>query len=133
MGIRQTAFLDRKEKDMYVKIVSYLEDDEGVSSRRGNPKEPVVPTEHWFSEAEEIEYKKIIVPDFDNLGRGRIITGICRIDRDGKPILPSPTNFEVLQIILIRDGNKLERLLARKCTLFLMNNEGRTIDKIVCL
>ena len=107
---------------MYVKILNYLETDEGVSSRQGNPKEPVVPTKHWVFEAEEVHYTKVVVPDIDSLGYGRSLVGLSSGDKD----------FEVLKITLRTDGTH-EYLNARKCILYLMNNEGKTIDRITCL
>jgi len=122
VGIRQTAFLDRKEKDMYVKIVGYLDDEQGVSSKQGNPEAPVVPRKQWIFEAEEVHYTKVKVPDIDSLGYGRSLVGLSSGDKD----------FEVLRITLRTDGTH-EYLNARKCILYLMNNEGKTIDSMTCL
>lgn len=117
---------------MYAKIVSYLENEQGVSSKRGDQKAPVVPTEHWVFEAEEVYYKKVIVPDINSLANGRIITGISRPYKNAEFLQVTLENFEVLEITLRKNGN-FEGLIARTCTLFLMNNKGKTIDKITCL
>lgn len=102
---------------MYVKIViRHSEDEQEVSSR---------PTKHHLFEAKEVEYQKVTVDGIkhfqekmDELGTVRVVTEIPNTD----------AIFEYLQI----EMDKLMTLIARNCTLFLMNREGKTIDSIVC-
>jgi len=131
--IRQTA-KDRQEELMYVKIARYLEDRQEVSSNRGDLERKVVPSEHYISECVGAHYKKVAVSsmfDFHELmSKMEPVTIITPIPEKDSP-------FEFVQVRLVQsleNHDKLvdETLIARDCTLYLMNNEGKTIDSIVC-
>ncbi len=130
---------------MYVKIVRHLEDEQGVSDRRGT-SEKVVPSEHYIFECLEAQYRKVTVSKMsefhkrmDNFETVRIVTPIP--EKEVLDVVSGQVEkdcpFEFIQIkTTIKEGdNKFvnETLIARTCTLFIMNNEGKTIDSLVCL
>lgn len=117
---------------MYVKIVEHLEDERGVSSKRGSLEEKVVPSEHHMFECLEARYRKVSVNNISEFNERMKYIETVRIivfaPEEG------PFEFIQLQMFMKEDDpkNAGETLIARNCALFLMNNEGKTIDSIVC-
>ena len=118
---------------MYIKIVRHLEDEQGVSSSRGSLEEKVVPTEHHIFECLEARYKKVTVNStsefherMNKIETARIVTPI--------PEKNSPFEFIQIKTIIKENDEKFidETLVGRVCTLFIMNNEGKTIDRMIC-
>lgn len=122
---------------MYVKIVRHLEDEQGVSSSRGSLEGKVVPSEHHIFECLEARYKKVTVNNVSEFHeRMRYIESVRIIIS-----LPEEGSFEFIQVIItIKEngaakaivGATQEALIGRDCTLFLMNDEGKTIDSLIC-
>ena len=117
---------------MYVKIVEHLEDEKGVSSRRGSLEDKVVPSEHHMFECLEARYRKVSV---DNIAEFRermqhieTVRIIISVPEEG------PFEFVQIKKLVKEDDEKFvdETLIARNCMLYLMNNEGKTIDSMVC-
>ena len=119
---------------MYIKIVRHLEDEQGVSSSKGSLEEKVVPSEHHIFECWEAEYRKVSVSSIsefhelmNKIETARIVTPIAEKD--------SPFEFIQVRTINVEGDDKYvdETLIGRDCTLFIMNNEGKTIDRMICL
>ena len=125
---------------MHVKIVRHLEDEQGVSSSRGSLEEKVVPSEHHLFECYEACYKKVSVKNTSEFHERmsrievvRTITEIALAEMGGKEP-DGPFEFIQIKVIVKEDDEKFvdETLIARNCILYLMNNEGKTIDSMVC-
>ena len=123
---------DRKEKDMYVKIVRHLENEQGVSSSRGSLEAKVVPSEHHIFECWEARYRKVAVNNISEFNERMKYIESVRIVIS----VPEEGPFEFIQVQMFMKEDDLkyagETLIARDCMLYLMNNEGKTIDSIVC-
>ena len=120
---------------MYIKIVRHLENEEGVSSSRGGSlKDKVVPTEHHMFECLEALYRKVTVNNISGLHeRMNDVESVRVVTPMPDENYPSP--FEFIQIQIIKEDDDMfvhETLIGRECTLFIMNNEGKTIDSMVC-
>ena len=118
---------------MYIKIVRHLEDEKGVSSSRGDLGAKVVPSEHHIFECLEARYRKVTVGNTSEFHeRMRPIETVRIITL--MPETNSPFEFIQIKTIIKEDDEKFvnETLVARDCVLFLMNNDGKTIDSIVC-
>ena len=118
---------------MYVKIVEHLEDEKRVSSSRGSLEDKIVPSEHHMFECLEAIYRKVTVDDIAEFHERMVHIETVRI------IISVPENtgpFEFVQCkTVIREGGERilnETLIARNCILYLMNNEGKTIDRMIC-
>lgn len=136
---------------MYVKIVRRLEDEKGVSSSGGSLEEKVVPSEHHIFECLEACYRKVTVnkmSEFNGRMREvetvRIVTPMPSVDEpaygaadvlSGKVEEDSPFEFIQCRTVLKEEDGRFvnETLIARDCTFYIMNNEGKTIDRITCL
>ncbi len=120
---------------MYVKIVRHLEDEQGVSSNKGSLEEKVVPSEHHIFECLEARYRKVAVNNISEFTERMNRIETVRI------VTPMPEKddffeFEFVQVKTVIKENEVkfvnETLIGRNCTLFIMNNEGKTIDSMVC-
>jgi len=128
--------IDRKERDMYLKIIRHLGDELGVSSRRGSLEDKVVPIEHHIFECTEARYRKTSVKrvaEFhDIINKMDVVRIITPVYDD----LGEEEPFEFIQIhtVIKEDDDKYswENLICRDCVLYVMNNEGKTIDSLVC-
>ena len=117
---------------MYVKIVEHLEDEKGVSSSRGSLEEKVVPSEHHMFECLEATYRKVTVDSITEFYERMVHIETVRVIIS----VPEKGPFEFVQCkTVIREGGERilnETLIARNCILYLMNNDGKTIDSMVC-
>lgn len=134
---------------MYVKIVRHLEDEKGVSNSGGSSGAKVVPSEHHIFECLEACYRKVAVDNMSEFNERmrsietvRIVTPMpdepekTAVDvLSGKVEEDNPFEFVQCRTILKEEGDKFidETLIAKDCTLYLMNNEGKTIDRMICL
>lgn len=103
---------------MYVKLFKILNDEKGVSNSRGGIDE-VTPTDNLFFDIgeEKIRYRKVKVDNANEFPNGAIL-------------FSPPTNRSPFEFLLIELQGKA--FIAPNCAMFLMNNEGKTIDSIVC-
>lgn len=112
---------------MFIKAVRIL-GGEGVSNKRGGIDD-VVPTQHRLFEVDEINFRKVKVNKKEELPtvipNGQILFSI-----------PSEFPFEFFVITTKKalDSNtvRCETFIAPSCSLYIMNNEGKTIDSITC-
>jgi len=103
---------------MYVKLVKRT-NGKGVSNRRGGMEE-VVPNEYRMFDANDINYKKIRIDNEEELPSGTMVFDV-----------PDMSPFEIFLIELGRQDHK-EVYVAPDCIMFIMNDEGKTIDHIAC-
>jgi hypothetical protein len=120
---------------MYIKIVRHLENERGVSSSKGNLEEKVVPSDHRIFECLEVQYRKVTVKNMAEFHEQmkvnesvRIITPVIDKDMDDE--------FEFIQIKPVVKRNEVtvieDTLICRDCGLYIMNDEGKTIDRMIC-
>lgn len=112
---------------MYVKIRNHLDYQDGVRSKSG--RDVVVPTTNRIYETEEVEFTKYSVASWDefdkkvkDLGEFSLVTS-----------LPTEKNerFEFLFVTLHLE-DRIRFLVAPNASLFVMNEDGKTIDSISC-
>ena len=118
---------------MYIKIVRHLEDEEGVSSSRGSLEEKVVPSENHIFECCEARYKKVAVAGIAEFHERMKHIESVRIVIE----VPVEGPFEFVQVqTFLRDENDelyaSDALIAKECTVYFMNNDGKTIDRMIC-
>lgn len=118
---------------MYIKIVRHLEDEQGVSNSRGSLYDKVVPSLHHMFECLEAEYRKVAVNNMDefhdrmnSFETHRIVTPM--------PDMDSPFEFIQIKTTIKEDDDKFvgDILVGKDCVLFIMNDDGKTIDSMVC-
>jgi hypothetical protein len=129
---------------MYIKIVDHL-DGPGVFPKKGDGDLVVAEKNHLY-ETDKVTYRKVrirsekefteVTRDFGDhtfLGRPPIEwctcpkDGGCQICGGGGP------NYEVILIRFHNDKlNEWLGLIAFGCYFYIMNDEGKTIDKLVC-
>jgi len=125
---------------MYIKIVRHLQDEKGVSNSRGSLMDKVVPSNHHIFESLEAEYKKVTVSNIAEFQKRmgeietvRVVTPMPEHDMTNEL---EDTSFEFIQarLTIKEDDEKFidETLIAKDCCLYIMNNEGRTIDRMSC-
>jgi len=118
---------------MYIKIVRHLEDERGVSSSRGSLEEKVVPSDHHILECLMVQYRKVTV---NNMAEFHKLMEANESVRIVTPFIDTDGSFEFIQIKPIAEGDEgksiEDTLICRDCSLFIMNNEGKTIDRLVC-
>lgn len=121
---------------MFVKIMRYLEEEDfkGVSNSHGNAKERIVPTENLIFEAEGVNYGKVAVDSLEEFHEKTANIETVHI------VTPIPTDgpFEFIQIKMMDktdDGTWMvtETLIGSDCNLFVMNELGKTIERLSCL
>jgi len=100
---------------MFVKFVLEMEGP-GVSDKRGCPSNAVVPHREYILSADILEVSKVVYENQDLAP----CTVLGKEPEYGK---------EMLILFLPPTG---DRFVATHCGMFLMNNEGRTIDSLVC-
>jgi len=104
-----------KEAKMFVKFIREIEGT-GISNRKGSPYEAVMPHQDFLIEADRIEYAKLRY-DNDDLGTCTVFG------------LEPEDGVEYIELRLPTTG---DRIVATHCTMFVMNDEGQTIDSLVC-
>ena len=125
---------------MYVKIVRYLEERGVVSNNNENI---VVPKSILIIECESVEYKKLKVLDinefnvymkYNEIYTHRIvgkwswdIHNIINLDLT----VDQEKSCEFI-LIYYSKGNKSEYLVAPNCSMYLMGDDGKTIDSLRC-
>lgn len=123
---------------MYVKIVRYLEGLRGVSSNKG---EEVVPKEVLLVSSKFIEYSKFRSRnqgDFD-----KCIENINSYIFCGQTLSPGEEcdidcslSFDQ-EFVLIRylpdDSDEYENIISYNCHVYIMNDDGKTIDSLTCV
>ena len=112
---------------MYVKIKKHIDHQNGVYSRSGRDK--VVPTMSRIYETVEVEFTKYSVNSWDEFGEKVKDFGEFSLITS----LPDAKNdrFEFLFITLyLKDGMRF--LIAPNASIFIMNEDGKTIDSMSC-
>ena len=126
---------------MYIKIVRHLQDEKSVSNSRGSLMDKVVPSNHHIFESLEAEYKKVTVSNIAEFQKRmgeietvRIVTPIPDHDIINDELEDSSFEFIQARLTTKEDDEKFidETLVGKDCTLYIMNNEGRTIDRMGC-
>lgn len=118
---------------MFVKIERYIESDKGVV---GNDGSKVVPKERKIYEVDSVTYKKLGINFLEELeeilhletSRWGFVAPFPAADLENGTI-PSPV--EVIIVEMWKDG-KSDIVVAPQCALFIMNEEGKTIDSLYC-
>jgi len=116
---------------MYIKIVRHL-DEEGVSDSRGSLEEKVVPSLHHMFECSETEYRKVTVDCMATFHKRMQDIETVRVVT---PMPDEDNTFEYLQVKMYHgegDDDWVGTLVGRDCTLYIMNDEGKTIDRMIC-
>ncbi len=122
---------------MFIKVVRHL-DEEGVSDRKGNDNQRVVPTEHHLFDlggtpVKEVVYKKVRVNNKEEWKK--------KEPSDYTVVTQRPKNlddgFEYIEFQLPKDVDHMGRevwelYIAPNCSFYVMNNEGRTVDSLHC-
>lgn len=116
---------------MYLKFVKPMEEQNGVSNSKGNPEEQVVPYDTRLFEAKTADYKKVRVLSDDELDSltDELLEFYCLYDLPEQ--VDPEAGCEVLITYVTDNGGDVETLVVGpECTLFVMNNEGKTIDSV---
>ena len=119
---------------MYVKIKEYL-DAKGVFPKRG-AGDLIVPTRNHVFETNSIEYKKVRVTSKKELDDALLgitdycvigyLPELCNCEGAGKECNLC-ASFEFIIVTMEKHGNYIAN-----GELFLMNEQGKTIDSLVC-
>ena len=101
-------------------FVKFVRDQEGagVTTRKGSPG-TVVPCREYLLEAAVLEYGKQVL-DGNWWILEKPVTVLGNEPQEGD---------EIIMLWLPTTG---DRIVATHCSMFVMNNEGRTIDSLVC-
>lgn len=118
---------------MYVKFVWHLDNKEGVSDSQGNTEQLVVPTENQMFEAIDARWKKVRVVTQKQLDEFFETAVPCYVVNNVSSQLRDKA-MEILHVVLTRRDNKNEEayadLIACDCSMFIMNNDGKTIERV---
>jgi len=109
---------------MYIKLIRVLEGEKGVSNRRGGSEE-VVPNEYRMFDVKEVCYRKMKVDSADEFPNGTFLFPVDKYPIECFLIEVKEQNFG-------GDPTRYEIFIAPNCMMFIMNNEGKTIDSIAC-
>lgn len=123
---------------MYIKVMWHVE-EEGITSPSGDPDVPpslVVPRQHCIFEARRVEYRKIRVcssEEFDKWLRNCYVSHAML----GPEIPEKISEIHGMEFLFIsiRDEDTdsgWRNFVAPNCYLYVMNDSGKTIDKLVC-
>jgi len=129
---------------MYVKIVRYLDGLRGVKSNRS--KEYVVPKSVAVIECKQFEYRKINVLNYEEFDKYMRDSGIDRFKIIGEwnwiqrhvsctdLSVHDEVNCEFILISYLIKGNEdeCEWIVAPDCQMYIMGNDGKTIDSLIC-
>jgi hypothetical protein len=113
---RQTNRQISRRRDMFVKIVREI-NGKGVTDSKGGPV-LVVPRKVTLFEADKVDYKKVTKQQGEHPGAFPI-----------RVLGPEPGTGD--EVLVVRLDDELT-VMATGCSLFIMNDAGRTIDSIVC-
>lgn len=125
---------------MYIKIVRYLE-GRGVTSN--NSEHLVVPKSVIMIDCDYVKYSKHMVLDFNEFEAYMIHNEMYNYSIIGEW---NDDNHNILQndletkkekrcefiLIYYTKGENFEYLVAPNCNMYLMNNDGKTIDSLTC-
>lgn len=123
---------------MYVKIVWWMEED-GITAPSGDPNVPpelVVPKQNCIFETKRTEYRKIRVYSKEVFDRW-LRNCYCGHIMIGPEIPEEISEIHGMEFLFIQMEDKDEEsgwrnFVAPNCMLYIMNDTGKTIDKLVC-
>jgi hypothetical protein len=126
---------DRQEIDMYAKLVKYTTDNGPVLADAGDIE--VVPKEQLMIEGVRFWYRKYkgpsvaeIVgrPAFDDTRGHEILSYDTALDEPTRP------DFELIRLVVYDSaGVEVSEIIAPNYQLYVMNEDGKTIDSVCCL
>jgi len=124
---------------MYIKIVRYIE---GRGVKSNNSENVVVPTSTMLIECERVEYSKHRVANFKEFETyvtlqeifEYAIVGEWSWDTENLMHKNLGSEEQICEFVLVHHikGDRRETLVAPNCDLYLMGNDGRTIDSLRC-
>ena len=128
---------------MYVKIIEHLEGN-GVFPKYGNG-DLVVPTRNHVFETDSVEYKKVrvtsqeeykervlVLEEYTTIGCAPILCN-CGPGDECSKCQGDESSFEFLVISIYNAGKDTWRnIVAPGCSLYVMNDQGKTIDSVIC-
>lgn len=129
---------------MYAKFVIYDEEsvfynELGISEKDGSTgPDMVVPYENGMIEGKRMSYRKIRVRNrneyykiISHLGCHTMLTGMP-FDIEGQEDLNKPFEFILLSVYEGAENPPESYITAADSVLFIMNDNGKTIDKLAC-
>lgn len=111
---------------MYVNVIETI-DGKGVSDKRGNIGSKVVPSSRSMFEAEKVRYRKVGVNSLNEFNEylGDITDYYILSE------LPTKGEFEFVLLTLFQE-EKTEYVVCSNCSMYVMNDNGKTIDSLIC-
>lgn len=123
---------------MYVKFVWWIEED-GITSPSGDPGVPpslVVPRQHSIYETKRADYRKICVHSKEQFEKW-LRTCYCGHVMIGPEIPEEISEAHGMEFLFVQiedpdEESGWRNFVAPNCMLYIMNDSGKTIDKLVC-
>jgi hypothetical protein len=123
---------------MYLKIM-WHEEEEGITSPSGDSESPpslVVPRHHCIFETNKAEYRKIRVCSMKEF---KAWLNTCYTEHSvvGPGIPDEISEVYGMEFLFVKvyDGSKnsgWQNFIAPNCYLYIMNEDGKTIDSLIC-
>jgi len=116
---------------------------EGVSDKHGRIDVPVVPYENWVFEAPRARYTKVKILDWREFNVRTKDYSTLTVIGEGPPCACGFNErcekctkrfdkwLEFIELILM-DGDRVDTVVAIESSLYIMNDQGKTVDSVYC-